>query len=60
MGKIQIYVDVMIITCHDCEIQHQEEEPLGGVLVEWHCPHCGKRQKRENYVNEFFDQSYEG
>lgn len=45
-GTIQVYADgVLQIICINCAEKYTEQEPFGGVLVDWCCPCCRETQR---------------
>lgn len=44
--------------CKDCQQICYEEETFGGIMIGWHCDHCGKKQNRGDYENIFVDSHF--
>lgn len=58
-GTIQVYADgVLQIICINCAEKYTEQEPFGGVMVDWCCPCCRKTQSRGDYSNVFMQRPY--
>ena len=58
ISTIRVFSDYLEVTCRECGGKFLEEEPFGGVVLNFNCPICGKKTDRKDYSHQFMSGRY--